>query len=303
MSDGASFGDRLRAASDFAFLDGVAIAIDHDAEKLRAERDAWKEAARACADNREVHLRDNCLLIRRKLLADVLTSGWCDRCEARLRRMIDRILPDETSDPGIQYPVEETSACDTHLAIDTGRPPSAPVIAFFTGQHRFLSNFWPCEVTGPGGLIYPSVEHAYQAYKSTSPDDWAAIHMAISPGFARSMGRSIPRARFDPDWDDKCLSIMEELLRQKFSQPPLRDYLCATEPATLIEGNTWRDRFWGVYNGKGENHLGRLLMRIRADASRSINPTDWPGGVPSDPRPYLEGHPLSEDEVARGQAL
>ncbi len=39
----------------------------------------------------------------------------------------------------------------------------APVAAFLD-EFRFLSNFWPCEITYYGRL-YPSVEHAYQAAK------------------------------------------------------------------------------------------------------------------------------------------
>ena len=39
--------------------------------------------------------------------------------------------------------------------------------------------------------------------------------------------------------------------------------LIKTAPAHLIEGNTWHDTFWGVYNGKGLNYLGRILEEIR----------------------------------------
>lgn len=31
----------------------------------------------------------------------------------------------------------------------------------------------------------------------------------------------------------------------------------------LEECNTWNDRYWGTVNGKGENNLGKILMRIR----------------------------------------
>ncbi|MGM9605038.1 MAG: hypothetical protein ACI3XG_08225 [Faecousia sp.] len=35
----------------------------------------------------------------------------------------------------------------------------------------------------------------------------------------------------------------------------------------LEEGNTWHDTFWGVdaKTRDGENHLGRILMRVRQD--------------------------------------
>ena len=34
---------------------------------------------------------------------------------------------------------------------------------------------------------------------------------------------------------------------------------------TLEEGNRWHDTFWGIdqNTGKGENHLGKILMKVR----------------------------------------
>ena len=39
--------------------------------------------------------------------------------------------------------------------------------------------------------------------------------------------------------------------------------LKATGDAVLVEGNWWRDDFWGVYEGKGQNILGKILMIVR----------------------------------------
>ena len=39
--------------------------------------------------------------------------------------------------------------------------------------------------------------------------------------------------------------------------------LLATGKATLVEGNSWGDTFWGVCRGKGKNMLGKILMRVR----------------------------------------
>lgn len=38
----------------------------------------------------------------------------------------------------------------------------------FRGNFRWLSNFWPCSVV-LDGVVYPSVENAYQAVKRTIP--------------------------------------------------------------------------------------------------------------------------------------
>jgi len=45
----------------------------------------------------------------------------------------------------------------------------------------------------------------------------------------------------------------------------LKEELLATEDWELIEGNTWNDSFWGVCQRKGENHLGKILMKIRKE--------------------------------------
>jgi predicted NAD-dependent protein-ADP-ribosyltransferase YbiA (DUF1768 family) len=58
---------------------------------------------------------------------------------------------------------------------------------------------------------------------------------------------------------------MLHLLQQKFSDPVLKEKLLATGGAVLVEGNTWGDTFWGVYKRNGMNHLGRLLMKVRAE--------------------------------------
>ena len=65
------------------------------------------------------------------------------------------------------------------------------------------------------------------------------------------------------DWNDIKLDIMKRLNEQKFMIPDLRRKLCDTYPHDLIEGNTWGDTFWGVCDGKGSNHLGKILMAIR----------------------------------------
>lgn len=66
------------------------------------------------------------------------------------------------------------------------------------------------------------------------------------------------------DWDDRKFSLMKSLVGTKFSEHDnLMAKLVATGKAQLIEGNTWGDKIWGVCDGEGENHLGRILMEIR----------------------------------------
>lgn len=138
----------------------------------------------------------------------------------------------------------------------------------FTEEYRFLSNFYPSRIT----VVVPcwkdtntqcyadTVEHAYQAAKTLDPEDYLHVISAPDPGSAKRRGRGID---IRPDWEDVKLGYMNEYVRAKFRIPELAEKLLATGDRELIEGNSWKDTYWGVCNGVGENHLGRILMTIR----------------------------------------
>ena len=68
------------------------------------------------------------------------------------------------------------------------------------------------------------------------------------------------------DWEKVKFDIMYEICKAKFSQnAELKDKLLATGDEYLEEGNTWGDRIWGTVNGKGQNNLGKILMRVREE--------------------------------------
>jgi ribA/ribD-fused uncharacterized protein len=146
--------------------------------------------------------------------------------------------------------------------------PEQGAILRFSGDYRFLSNFYPAAVQLDTSY-YPTVEHAYQAAKVTDPAKRREIQAAPTPGIAKGLGR---RVTLRPGWDTLRLGIMADLLEQKFSDLQLRNRLLATGQRALIEGNTWGDRYWGaVWQPKtghpvwweGENRLGKLLMELR----------------------------------------
>ncbi len=134
----------------------------------------------------------------------------------------------------------------------------------FHGRYRWLSNFWPAEVT-LDGMVFSTVEGAYQAAKTLDLDHRRAIAGLAKPGQTKRYARKL---KVRDDWQEVKLAVMEDLLRQKFSIPDLRQKLLDTGDAYLEESNSWRDFFWGVCNGVGENHLGRLLMKCRDEMGR-----------------------------------
>lgn len=123
----------------------------------------------------------------------------------------------------------------------------------FVGKYHFLSNFY---IESDGS----TVEHQYQASKATNIEDYMYVISQPTPGKAKHAGRKI---RIRPEWETIKLIVMEELLRKKFSNLELAQKLLETGSTVLVEGNAWGDTFWGVYEGKGQNHLGILLMKIR----------------------------------------
>lgn len=132
------------------------------------------------------------------------------------------------------------------------------VINEFRGEHRFLSNFWSCYINWEG-IYYPSVENAYQALKMADIDDRKRFRH-IKASEAKQLGKLLPMVN---DWDKHKVAVMYELLLVKFDDPMLKRFLKNTAPAILEEGNWWGDTYWGTVNGKGDNHLGKLLMRVR----------------------------------------
>lgn len=133
------------------------------------------------------------------------------------------------------------------------------IIDSFKDEYAFLSNFYPCKVEFDG-LEYKCSEAAYQAQKSSSK--LGRIKFTFTNGAqSKKLGSTI---LIRNDWDRVKLSIMREVVWKKFTQNPvLGNMLVDTYDDVIIEENHWNDTFWGVCNGKGENHLGKILMDVR----------------------------------------
>lgn len=135
------------------------------------------------------------------------------------------------------------------------------MITAFKGTYEWLSNMYPCYVIYQG-VTYYSVEQAYQAQKTTIATERSTIINEHNPYKCKQLGK---RVTLRSDWNEVKLSIMFDLLMTKFrNNPDLQDKLIATGTQELVEGNWWHDTYWGVCNEIGENHLGRLLMKVRA---------------------------------------
>lgn len=139
----------------------------------------------------------------------------------------------------------------------------------FKDDYFFLSNFYlrriryGIELNSKSVVIFKSAEHAFQAAKSTNDNDKRLIADSHTPGLAKSRGQLIP---LRSDWEKIKKQVMYEIVKAKFVQSSkLRKLLLKTGTKKLIEGNWWHDTYWGVCNGVGENHLGKILMRVRKE--------------------------------------
>jgi len=137
------------------------------------------------------------------------------------------------------------------------------MIKQFVDKYRFLSNFYTCDLYDYKNT---TVEHIFQASKAERTIDFLSVVNSQTPAEAKKLGRKI---EIRSDWNEIKVSVMEKLLREKFSKknPGLVELLLETGDEELQEGNYWNDTFWGVdlKTGIGENNLGKLLMKIRND--------------------------------------
>lgn len=140
----------------------------------------------------------------------------------------------------------------------------------FEGEYFFLSNFYPSPFVfkeGEEEFVAKTVEHYFQYSKTPSLEEGIAILNADTPGKAKQLGR---KCQLHKNWEEIKDNVMLFALREKFSNPELRNKLLATGDEELIEGNWWRDTYWGVCEGVGKNKLGKLLMQVRKELKNDI---------------------------------
>ncbi len=141
------------------------------------------------------------------------------------------------------------------------------MIVVFDGEYDFLSNFYPSPFEY-NGIIFPTVENWFQAWKTEDPIEFEKIATAKTPGLSKRLGR---HCDLRSDWEKIKIDVMREGLRYKFKNPELRNRLIMTGNEELIEGNWWHDNTWGncmcqmCQNIPGRNMLGILLMEIRQE--------------------------------------
>ena len=135
------------------------------------------------------------------------------------------------------------------------------MIKGFFGEYRWLSNFYEASVVFEENTFLSS-EAAYQSAKTT--DEYAkSLFTKMTPSQSKKYGNEIKSIR---EWDKIKLNVMYAVVKDKFTRHEfLKKKLIETGEKHLEELNDWGDTFWGTCNGKGKNHLGLILMKIRKE--------------------------------------
>ena len=119
------------------------------------------------------------------------------------------------------------------------------------------------------GITYKTVENFYQAMKlPRSCQDLRGEIAAKSPFDAKKSIRDRERYQWDANWtQEKALKVMEFALKHKFKKgTDWARKLDLTEDWEIVEWSNWQDFWWGkdIQTEEGQNHLGKLIMKIRA---------------------------------------
>lgn len=138
-------------------------------------------------------------------------------------------------------------------------------VNFYENEFYPLSNFSAFQVQWCNAM-FPTSEHAYQWSKFLADGNPTIAHQIRYAPSAHEAFKIAERNKDlrRSDWDEAKLRIMEAILRAKHEQHEyVRRKLLQTGGRQLVE-NSWRDDFWGIGpKGDGQNHLGRLWMKIR----------------------------------------
>lgn len=183
-----------------------------------------------------------------------------------------------------QYMNDLLKKCATTL-ID----PNVPIEPFrkVSEKNGWMSNMASYPMTHEG-VEYRSSEHAFQALKLKDESDRKKVMAASSGMIAKKIAHTC--RSFDQSVDP--LQLMYEVVKSKLnSNPTLITALLDTGTAMIVEDVAKRqfgsNLFWGGVPDfetntmvRGENHLGKIFMRLRFEYRMGLHPTP----VQVDPR-------------------
>ena len=155
-------------------------------------------------------------------------------------------------------------------------------------DNKWLSAFNKGEPFKYDGYEYPTVEHAFHAQKIDPKDPKIdeyknkLSNKDLPANEAKKLGgkKSFKENdyKFRKDWDEIKLKLMEEITEEYYkSNPKLLQKLKETGESKLLHSGPLIDNFWGINKKGGENHHGKILMKIRKELEfEPVSPRDPP---------------------------
>jgi len=137
-------------------------------------------------------------------------------------------------------------------------------IPYYETSNFCFSNFSAHTVEFKGE-VYATAEHAFHTQKFSDSKLREQIRSCGSPLAAWELARELkPQRR--ADWNDVKVGILTDIIREKVTQhPEVKHALAVTGSREIIEINE-NDDFWGSgADGNGQNHTGKILMKIREE--------------------------------------
>jgi ribA/ribD-fused uncharacterized protein len=146
-------------------------------------------------------------------------------------------------------------------------------IYFYTPIFYALDNF-SSHIVEIWDKKFQTSEHAYQwkKFEKSNPAVAEEIFKATNPNDVKRISDA-HKASASPEFHEMKIIIMEEILRAKTAQhEKVRKILKESGTKTIVE-NSPIDSFWGAgHDGKGENTLGKLWMKIRDSQNLDTDP-------------------------------
>lgn len=145
-------------------------------------------------------------------------------------------------------------------------------------QDTYQTKIFPLDNFSPfafimNGIKFNTSEHAFQYLKfsNTSILTAEAIKDSYSPYDARELARKYRQYR-RADWADVKYEMMEKVIKSKIEyNPTVKQALLDTGDYIIAECCKDEDTDWGIdRNNKGENHLGKILMKIRYELNKEL---------------------------------
>ena len=143
----------------------------------------------------------------------------------------------------------------------------------FENEFEFLSNFSKSEII-LDGIIYPTVEHFFQAMKTKDPIQRAEIAAAPTPGKAKRLGRHV---QLRSDWEEVKDQCMLDALRLKFADEDLGYKLQETGDKWLEEGKEAMDLMPYLSQFMGHSNLSATCYYIHLlpNEIKMCSKIDW----------------------------